>query len=394
MAQPPADSSLPRHLHPPATTQAGASSSPTTPPPPRSPALVSPSLPSPSPSTNGPPLPSPNASNSNTNRFGLALGSLIQRRPRGNTNPSSMTGARSPGQGGGSPSSELPPSPGGGDRGGYGFPALRRTLSKRAGSGAVSPNGNGGAAGGSGARARRSSSQPPQPVGMHSEGSEQGTGRPRTATADSSAGGLGLDVPAVASPTVEHQPPTPAADPTATYRLRLVPHLESIRSLHFEPVDRSVTAFQILKVGRFTDRSHGHGQGTQDATRIAFKSKVVSRGHAEIWADEAGKFHIRDTKSSSGTFLNHIRLSGPNSESRAFPLKDGDVLQLGVDYQGGTEEIYRCVKMRVELNRGWQRGGNAFKFVVSFSLFLPPSSLTSLLLPPLPLMCSRIAPPL
>lgn len=145
-----------------------------------------------------------------------------------------------------------------------------------------------------------------------------------------------------------------------TYRLRLVPHLESSRSLHFEPVDRDVPAHLTMRVGRFTDRSH-HTNSTSDPSRIAFKSKVVSRGHAEIWADEAGKFFIKDTKSSSGTFLNHIRLSAPNTESRAFPLKDGDVLQLGVDYQGGTEEIYRCVKMRVELNRGWQRGNNAFK---------------------------------
>lgn len=58
--------------------------------------------------------------------------------------------------------------------------------------------------------------------------------------------------------------------------------------------------------------------------------------------------------------MNHIRLSHPNIESKPFPLKDGDVVQLGVDYQGGTEEIYRCVKMRVELNRGWQRGANQF----------------------------------
>ena len=168
-------------------------------------------------------------------------------------------------------------------------------------------------------------------------------------------------MPVVQTPTVE-QPSTPAGDAPQTFRLRLVPHLESSRSLHFEPVDRSITAFQVLKVGRFTDRSHSHAAANgQDSTRIAFKSKVVSRGHAEIWADAQGKFNIRDTKSSSGTFLNHIRLSGPNSESRAFPVKDGDVLQLGVDYQGGTEEIYRCVKMRVELNRGWQRGNNAFK---------------------------------
>ena len=147
---------------------------------------------------------------------------------------------------------------------------------------------------------------------------------------------------------------------TQSYRIRLVPHLESSRSLHFDPVDREVPAHRTMRVGRFTDRSH-HNNASTETSRIAFKSKVVSRGHAEIWADDAGKFFIKDTKSSSGTFLNHIRLSAPNTESRAFPLKDGDVLQLGVDYQGGTEEIYRCVKMRVELNRGWQRGNNAFK---------------------------------
>jgi len=43
--------------------------------------------------------------------------------------------------------------------------------------------------------------------------------------------------------------------------------------------------------------------------------------------------------------------------------QDGDVLQLGVDYQGGQEDMYRCVKMRVELGRDWQRGANEFKSV-------------------------------
>lgn len=153
-----------------------------------------------------------------------------------------------------------------------------------------------------------------------------------------------------------------------TYKIRLVPHLESSRALHFEPIERDLAGLAMIRIGRFTDRHNSGGsaganaaRGTpQEPSRVAFKSKVVSRGHAEIWVDEGGKFFIRDTKSSSGTFLNHIRLAGPNIESRPFPLKDGDVLQLGVDYQGGTEEIYRCVKMRVELNRGWQRGANSF----------------------------------
>jgi len=134
--------------------------------------------------------------------------------------------------------------------------------------------------------------------------------------------------------------------------LRIVPHIEGSRSLHFDIIEREVPEGVAIKIGRFTDKA-------QVPNRVTFKSKVVSRGHAEIWHSE-GKFYIKDTKSSSGTFLNHVRLSTPNSESKPFLLKDGDVVQLGVDYQGGTEEIYRCVKMRIELNRSWQRPINQF----------------------------------
>ncbi|KAK4051220.1 hypothetical protein OIV83_003042 [Microbotryomycetes sp. JL201] len=316
------------------------------------------------------PLPSPSASSSTSNRFGLAL-NFIGRRPRGLTNPSSMTGGggRSPGASG-SPGSELPPSPSGGDRptsSGYGFPALRRTLSKRQNNSSNSITGVTASTSGQQADSSRhrtgrsrSSSQPPSADTL-----TQRTRSSNAAIGGSVSAGNSQDAlpsgpsPTDATPAVEDGPASSAsATSDATYRLRLVPHLESSRSLHFEPVDRDLSPFRIVKVGRFTDRSQQ--TGTVDPTRIAFKSKVVSRGHAEIWVDDAGKFFIKDTKSSSGTFLNHIRLSAPNVESRAFPLKDGDVLQLGVDYQGGTEEIYRCVKMRVELNRAWQRGNNAF----------------------------------
>ncbi|ORZ22612.1 SMAD/FHA domain-containing protein [Absidia repens] len=127
-----------------------------------------------------------------------------------------------------------------------------------------------------------------------------------------------------------------------TSHLRIVPHLDTSRSLVFTVIERDVTDGTLLKIGRFTDKY-------ASPTRITFKSKVVSRGHAELWTKN-GKFYIRDTKSSSGTFLNHVRLSPPNQESRPFLLNDGDVIQLGVDYQGGTEEIYRSVKMRLEIN--------------------------------------------
>ena len=135
-----------------------------------------------------------------------------------------------------------------------------------------------------------------------------------------------------------------------------------MRSLHFEPVVRDLKPSQPLRIGRFNERPHSSHPAPSEL-RLAFKSKVVSRTHAEIWCEPSGQFFIRDTKSSSGTFLNHIRLSAPNHESRPHPLKDGDVVQLGVDYQGGTEEMYRCVKIRVELGRRAQNANSAFKCV-------------------------------
>ncbi|KAJ7614521.1 hypothetical protein FB45DRAFT_1035994 [Roridomyces roridus] len=153
-----------------------------------------------------------------------------------------------------------------------------------------------------------------------------------------------------------------------SHRIRLVPHLESRRSLRFDAIARDLRAGDTaLRIGRFTDRS-GMGLAAVNAlntNKIAFKSKVVSRAHAEIWVEQDGgadavKFFIRDTKSSSGTFLNHVRLSAANTESRPHQVKDGDILQLGVDYQGGAEDIYKSVKIRVELGREWQAAANAF----------------------------------
>ncbi|KAJ7816010.1 hypothetical protein B0H13DRAFT_2460893, partial [Mycena leptocephala] len=87
-----------------------------------------------------------------------------------------------------------------------------------------------------------------------------------------------------------------------------------------------------LRIGRFTDRS-GLGLAAVNAlstNKIAFKSKVVSRVHAEVWIEDPGapKFFIWDTKSSSGTFLNHVRLSAANTESCPHQIKDGNATSL------------------------------------------------------------------
>lgn len=162
-----------------------------------------------------------------------------------------------------------------------------------------------------------------------------------------------------------HTPPTTANGPT-NHKIRLVPHIDGRRSLRFDAIGRDLKEGDpAIRIGRFTDRS-GLGLAAINAissNKLAFKSKVVSRAHAEIWVEPGPKFFIKDTKSSSGTFLNHMRLSAANTESRPHQMKDGDILQLGVDYQGGTEDIYKSVKIRIEIGREWQAGANAFKYV-------------------------------
>ena len=158
--------------------------------------------------------------------------------------------------------------------------------------------------------------------------------------------------------TSEIKPPLPT--------IRFFPHQEvrnGRQSLPFTPVTRTLPSeSSIIRVGRYSERE---GIPTTNPTvpsdaPVGFKSKVVSRKHCEFsFAD--GQWQIKDVCSSSGTFLNHIRLSQPNMESKLFPVKDGDIVQLGIDFRGGEEMIFRCVKIRIECNRSWQKRPNNFK---------------------------------
>ncbi|PQE12145.1 RING finger protein [Rutstroemia sp. NJR-2017a BVV2] len=118
---------------------------------------------------------------------------------------------------------------------------------------------------------------------------------------------------------------------------------------------------EVIKVGRYSERDNQAPQtpNVPSSAPVGFKSKVVSRRHCEFWFSD-GRWFIKDVKSSSGTFLNHIRLSQPGTESRPYPVNDGDIVQLGIDFKGGEEMIFRCVKIRVELNKGWQTGPSSF----------------------------------
>ncbi|KAI5251819.1 SMAD/FHA domain-containing protein [Aureobasidium subglaciale] len=183
-----------------------------------------------------------------------------------------------------------------------------------------------------------------------------------------------------AAPSIETEPAAPAAstepvaapaqvapsDKKEAPSIRFIPHHEpraSRPSLTFPIVTRTIAAAgQRVKVGRYSERDQAAdgAASAKTAAPVGFKSKVVSRRHCELWCDN-GQWFIKDVKSSSGTFLNHVRLSSPGMESRAYPLNDGDIVQLGIDFKGGEEVIFRCVKIRIECNRGWQKSLNQFK---------------------------------
>ncbi|OJA17640.1 hypothetical protein AZE42_10855 [Rhizopogon vesiculosus] len=139
------------------------------------------------------------------------------------------------------------------------------------------------------------------------------------------------------------------------HRIRLVSLLDS---LPFEPISRYLRDGDTpLRIGRFTGRQVDNALVTD---KLTFKSMVVSRAHAEIWADN-GKVYIKDTKSSCGTFLNYRRLSPAESESTPHELKDGDIVQLAVDYDDGTE-VYKPVRFTIGVRHESQAATKHFRY--------------------------------
>jgi hypothetical protein len=131
--------------------------------------------------------------------------------------------------------------------------------------------------------------------------------------------------------------------------IQLVSYPDTSRSpnpLTFDKIERDLIEGMVVKIGRQVNRPGNNNDNIANDNAIWFKSKVVSRSHAEIWAKD-GQVYLKDTASSSGTFLNHMRLSPSGKESRPYPLKDNDIIQLGIDYQGKSEDIYKCVIIKI-----------------------------------------------
>ncbi|EFX01927.1 cytoplasm to vacuole targeting protein [Grosmannia clavigera kw1407] len=103
---------------------------------------------------------------------------------------------------------------------------------------------------------------------------------------------------------------------------------------------------ETLRIGRQTNKTT-----TPTTVNGFFDSKVLSRQHAEIWADrQSGKIWIRDIKSSNGTFVNGTRLSAENRESDPHELQTNDQLELGIDIVSEDQKsvVHHKVSARVE----------------------------------------------
>ena len=101
----------------------------------------------------------------------------------------------------------------------------------------------------------------------------------------------------------------------------------------------------VLRIGRQTN-----GKTVPTPHNGYFDSKVLSRQHAEVWADRQGKIWIRDIKSSNGTFVNGQRLSGENKDSDPHELREQDMLELGIDIVSEDQKtvVHHKVAARVE----------------------------------------------
>ena len=103
-----------------------------------------------------------------------------------------------------------------------------------------------------------------------------------------------------------------------SHLIRLVPHLDTRRSLRFDAISRDLKEGDPSShIGRFSDRSGLRlAANALGSNKLAFKSKVVLV-HTLRYGSRVVEGSL-DTKSSSGTFLHHDRLGIANSESRPF----------------------------------------------------------------------------
>nr|XP_046918755.1 sarcolemmal membrane-associated protein-like [Dermatophagoides farinae] len=111
-------------------------------------------------------------------------------------------------------------------------------------------------------------------------------------------------------------------------------------SCHF--IERRISlATQKAKVGRSIGRT------STSLNNAIFDCKVLSRNHALFWYED-GKFYLKDTCSSNGTFVNGHRLSTTNERSLPQVVYSGDCIQFGVEVTE-KKNVHSCVIATIRL---------------------------------------------
>ncbi|XP_055999766.1 sarcolemmal membrane-associated protein-like isoform X5 [Ostrea edulis] len=110
--------------------------------------------------------------------------------------------------------------------------------------------------------------------------------------------------------------------------------------------ERHISLLEPVKIGRSVARAR------PASNNGIFDCKVLSRNHAVVWY-ENGKFYLKDTKSSNGTFINNQRLSRGGEESAPREIFSGDHIQFGVDVMDnnkrGEKITHNCIIATVTL---------------------------------------------
>lgn len=116
---------------------------------------------------------------------------------------------------------------------------------------------------------------------------------------------------------------------------------------------------EVLRIGRQTNQ-----KTVPSALNGYFDSKVLSRQHAEVYADRQGRIFIKDVKSSNGTFVNGMRLSQENKESEPRELREQDVLELGIDIVSEDQKtvVHHKVAAKVEHAGVYGQGNDTLNF--------------------------------
>ncbi|UXI22390.1 hypothetical protein NH340_JMT08333 [Sarcoptes scabiei] len=106
-------------------------------------------------------------------------------------------------------------------------------------------------------------------------------------------------------------------------------------------VERKISLAKQIKIGRSIGRLRPSHENA------VFDCKVLSRNHALLWYQD-GKFYLKDTCSSNGTFVNNQRLSVANERSQPQVIYSGDCVQFGVEVTE-KKNIHSCVIATVRL---------------------------------------------